>query len=127
MNFRDRPVSCSECDKTFIFTVTEQRRLQESGQDVRDPQSNEIVPPSSCPSCRQRDPKTGRWSGQIKWFNPEKGYGFIVKPNADEIFFHRSQVIDEPLVSLDEGSSVTFEQVSTDRGEEARQVKVESG
>lgn len=126
MNFRDQPVECTVCAKPFIFTVTEQRRLHESGQPVFDPESNEIVALKKCPSCRLRDPETGRWTGRIKWFSHEKGYGFIVKPDANEIFFHRSQVVDEPLVELKEGASVTFEEVETDRGSEARQVRVES-
>ena len=126
MNFRDRPETCSACGKTYFFTVTEQRQLSESGQAVLDPQSNEIVPAANCPSCRLRDPETGRWSGRIKWFSDEKGYGFIAKPDFNEVFFHRSHVVDEPPVSLEEGASVTFEQVSTERGEEARQVQVES-
>jgi len=126
MNFRDQRLTCSVCGKAFVFTVTEQRRLYESGQGVRDPQSDELVAPERCPSCRLRDPETGRLSGHIKWFSYEKGYGFIVKPDANEIFFHRSQVIDEPLASLDEGVAVTFEQVSTEKGDEAREVRVES-
>jgi len=126
MNFRDQPVECTVCGKPFIFTVTEQRRLHELGQPVFDPESREIVAPKKCPSCRLRDPETGRWTGRIKWFSHEKGYGFIVKPDADEIFFHRSQVVDEPLAELKEGASVTFEEVETDRGSEARQVRVES-
>lgn len=115
MNFRDQRLTCEVCGKSFIFTVTEQRKLSESG---------EAVTQTRCPSCRLQDSETGRWLGQIKWFSYEKGYGFIVKPNADEIFFHRSQVVDEPLVSLEEGTQVTFEQVKTDRGSEAQQVKV---
>ena len=125
MNYRDQPVICAVCGKTFIFTVTEQRQLQRSHRDAYDPQTDQIIAPTRCPSCRLRDPETGRWSGRIKWFSYEKGYGFIVKPNADEIFFHRSQVIDEPLVSLQEGAAVTFEQIVTDRGTEAQQVRVE--
>jgi CspA family cold shock protein len=124
MNFRDRLVECTVCGKKFVFTVTEQRQLHESGHAVLDPETNEIVPPEKCPSCRLRDPETGRWTGRIKWFSYEKGYGFIVKPDADEIFFHRSQVIDEPLVELKEGAPVTFEEVDTDRGAEARQIRV---
>jgi CspA family cold shock protein len=72
-----------------------------------------------------RDPESGRWSGRIKWFSLEKGYGFIVKPDAGEIFFHRSQVLDAALDSLQEGATVTFEQIVTDRGTEARKVRVE--
>ena len=100
MNFRDQQLTCTVCGKTFIFAVTEQRKLYEPGQ--------EVVPPANCRNCRTRDPGTGRWSGQVKWFSHERGYGFIVKPNGDEVFFHRSQVVDEL------------------RGPEARQVRAES-
>ena len=126
MNFRDRPATCTSCGKTFIFTVTEQRQLYDSGQIAPEPDTNEFAPPELCPGCRLRDPATGRWSGRVKWFSPEKGYGFIVKSNGEEIFFHRSQIIDGPPVALDEGASVSFELVSTDRGEEAKQVRLET-
>jgi CspA family cold shock protein len=126
MNFRDRLVICTVCGQTFIFTVTEQRRLYQSGQAVYDPSSNEISAEAVCPSCQLQDPETGRWSGKIKWFSAEKGYGFIIKPNFDELFFHRSQVIDEALVLLEDGAPVTFEQITTEKGMEARQVRVES-
>jgi CspA family cold shock protein len=118
MNFRDQQLTCTDCGKEFIYTVTEQRRLHTSGQ--------EIAPPPTCPSCRTRDPETGRWSGHVKWFSHEKGYGFIVAANGDEVFFHRSQIVDEGLISLEEQTPVSFEQVATDRGPEARQVKAES-
>jgi CspA family cold shock protein len=114
------------CGKTFIFTVTEQRKMYESRNRTGEPVSNELVPPANCPSCRLRDPESGRWVGHVKWFSYEKGYGFIIKPDGDEIFFHRSQVVDEPLVSLEDGTAVTFEEAKTDRGAEAKQVKVES-
>jgi CspA family cold shock protein len=118
MNFRDQRVTCSVCEKTFIFTVTEQRQLFRSDQA--------ITPPTQCAGCRARDPETGRWSGQVKWFNGEKGYGFIVQADGGEVFFHRSQVIDTELTALEEGAAVTFELVSTERGPEANQVKVET-
>jgi CspA family cold shock protein len=116
MNFRDKALTCAVCGKRFVFTVTEQRRLFDAGQEIHDP--------TDCPTCRLRDPDTGRWSGRIKWFSYEKGYGFIVKPNSDEVFFHRSQVVDTALESLQEGAAVTFEEVATDRGAEARQVTI---
>jgi len=125
MNFRDRHVSCEACGKTFVFTVTEQRQLFESGKTMLGSDSSEPTAPKECPSCRMRDPETGRWSGSVKWYNAEKGYGFIVKPNSDEVFFHRTKVDSADLESLDEGVAVTFEEISTDRGAEARNVKVE--
>ena len=118
MNFRDKALTCAVCGKRYIFTVTEQRQLFDAGQEVHEP--------TDCPNCRIRDPETGRWSGRIKWFSVEKGYGFIVKPNSDEIFFHRSQLIDAAPESLQEGAAVTFEEVATDRGSEARQVTLAS-
>jgi CspA family cold shock protein len=126
MNFRDRLLTCEVCGKKFIFTVTEQRNIYDSGQAEIHPETGEIVSPSMCPSCGLRDPDTGRWQGRVKWFNVEKGYGFIVMPNAEEIFFHRSQVDEEELSRLDEGVQVSFDQVMTDRGAEAQQVKLES-
>ncbi len=116
MNFRDQQLTCAVCGKAFIFTVTEQRRLYESGQ--------EVVTPEQCPSCRLIDPRTGRGLGRIKWFSYEKGYGFIVKPNGDELFFHRSQVAAESLSSLEEGAQVRFDQVEGGRGPEAHQVEL---
>ncbi len=117
MSFRDQRVTCSVCEKTFIFTVTEQRQLARSGQDV--------APPTQCAGCRTRDPETGRWTGQVKWFSGEKGYGFIVKADGGEVFFHRSQVTDALLTTLEEGTPVTFELVTTERGPEANQIQVE--
>ena len=117
MNFSDQLVTCGVCEKTFVFTVTEQRRLAKSEQDV--------APSSQCAGCRTRDPETGRWSGRVKWFNGEKGYGFIVKADGGEVFFHRSQITDELVTVLEEETPVTFELVTTERGPEANQVQVE--
>jgi CspA family cold shock protein len=126
MNFRDKAVTCEVCGKQFIFTVTEQRKLYQASQNGDQAGKGEITPPTRCSTCRMRDPETGRLHGRVKWFSYEKGYGFIVKPDDDEIFFHRSQVADEPVVALDEGTPVTFDEVMTDRGAEAQQVKVTS-
>jgi CspA family cold shock protein len=136
MNFRDQRLTCTQCGKTFIYTVTEQRKLYESRKNADESSletgsesavSTLVAPPEKCPSCLLYDPETERWSGKVKWFSYAKGYGFIAKPNGEEIFFHRSQVVDEALVSLEEGTPVSFMQVSTDRGLEAQQVEVESG
>ncbi len=118
MNFRDQMLTCETCGETFIWTVTKQRQLHNQGK--------ELEAPSECPTCKQRDPETGRWHGQIKWFSSEKGYGFIAKPDGNEIFVHRSQIIDQDLSELDEGTSVSFDERETDKGSEAIEVKIES-
>lgn len=46
--------------------------------------------------------------GKVKWFNSEKGYGFIIKENYDDIFVHYSQIQDEGFKTLEEGQVVEF-------------------
>jgi len=101
MPYRDTLVTCSACGRTFVWTVTEQRQAEEAGLP--------LVKPELCPADRQRDPLTGRWLGRIKWYSSEKGYGFIVRSDGEEIFFHRSGVLPPGPAFLDEGTPVTFE------------------
>ena len=60
--------------------------------------------------------------GIIKWFNNEKGYGFIIKENYDDIFVHYSQIQDEGFKTLEEGQVVEFELVNGDKGLQAQNV-----
>lgn len=60
--------------------------------------------------------------GKVKWFNNEKGYGFIIKENYDDIFVHYSQIQDEGFKTLEEGQVVEFELVTGDRGLQAQNV-----
>ena len=59
--------------------------------------------------------------GKVKWFNNEKGYGFIIKENYDDIFVHYSQIQDEGFKTL-EGQVVEFELVTGDKGLQAQNV-----
>lgn len=60
--------------------------------------------------------------GKVKWFNNEKGYGFIIKENYDDIFVHYSQIQDEDFKTLEEGQVVEFELVTGDKGLQAQNV-----
>lgn len=60
--------------------------------------------------------------GKVKWFNNEKGYGFIIKENYDDIFVHYSQNQDEGFKTLEEGQVVEFELVTGDKGLQAQNV-----
>ena len=60
--------------------------------------------------------------GKVKWFNKEKGYGFIIKENYDDIFVHYSQIQDEGFKTLEEGQVVEFELVTGDKGLQAQNV-----
>ena len=62
-------------------------------------------------------------NGTVKWFNSEKGYGFIsTDETGDEVFVHFSAIQCEGYKTLDEGQTVTFEIVHGDRGPQASNV-----
>ncbi len=60
--------------------------------------------------------------GSVKWFNPEKGYGFIEKEDGNDVFVHYSAIQEEGFKTLDEGQQVEFEVVEADRGPQATNV-----
>jgi CspA family cold shock protein len=60
--------------------------------------------------------------GTVKWFNAEKGFGFIEVENGDDVFVHFSAIGGEGFKSLDEGQRVEFEVVDGDRGPQAANV-----
>lgn len=47
--------------------------------------------------------------GTVKWFNPEKGYGFISREDGDDIFVHFSEIKMDGYKTLDEGARVSFD------------------
>ena len=114
--YRDQQLACESCGKTFFFTVTEQRRMELEG--------NEIVTPSLCKACRNRDPITGKQHGRIKWFKPQKGYGFIRTESGQELFFHQTRTLETDLSALKEGAEVQFTVEDTPKGTEATQVEL---
>ncbi|WP_096199128.1 cold-shock protein [Bacillus sp. FJAT-45350] len=61
--------------------------------------------------------------GTVKWFNAEKGFGFIEREDGDDVFVHFSAIQSEGFKSLDEGQAVTFEIVEGNRGEQAANVQ----
>ena len=60
--------------------------------------------------------------GSVKWFSPEKGYGFIEKEDGEDVFVHFSAIQEEGFKTLDEGETVEFEVVEADRGPRAANV-----
>ena len=61
-------------------------------------------------------------NGTVKWFNAEKGFGFIEVEGENDVFVHFSAINQDGYKSLEEGQSVEFEVVEGDRGPQAANV-----
>jgi CspA family cold shock protein len=63
-------------------------------------------------------------SGTVKWFNDEKGYGFITPDDGSkDLFVHHSNIMADGFRSLNEGQAVTFEPAEGRKGPEANDVR----
>ncbi|TLS38510.1 cold shock domain-containing protein [Pseudalkalibacillus caeni] len=61
--------------------------------------------------------------GKVKWFNAEKGFGFIEREDGDDVFVHFSAINMDGFKSLEEGQEVQFEIVEGARGPQAANVE----
>ena len=79
---------------------------------ARDGRSDETTPEEG--ALRER--------GRVKWFDAEKGYGFLVRPTGDDLFVHHSEVQGDPS-DLSPNGEVEYEVGRNDRGPNARRVQ----
>lgn len=61
--------------------------------------------------------------GQVKWFDPKKGYGFIIGPEGQDVFVHYSHIQSEGFRTLKDGEPVEYELVQGEKGWQARSVR----
>jgi CspA family cold shock protein len=65
--------------------------------------------------------------GAVKWFDPKKGFGFIIGPEGQDIFVHYTKIEGEGFRVLKDGSQVAYDAEKTDKGWHAsRVIRVES-
>jgi CspA family cold shock protein len=64
-----------------------------------------------------------RETGIVKWFNDEKGFGFIARENGDDVFVHFTAINMEGRRSLQEGQNVSFEVTAGQKGPQAENVE----
>jgi len=136
MSYQDTWVICTKCGAQFVFRIEDQRRQAERGA--------EVTPPELCPSCRgsgrvehrpepqsqprpaaERKPRDattlgpGPHEGSVKWYDPEKGYGFILHSDGEEIFFHRTGIAPGETPRFPDGAQVTYLVEQSEKGPQA--------
>lgn len=63
-------------------------------------------------------------TGKVKWFNAEKGYGFITGEDGKDIFVHYSSINADGYKTLEEGQTVTYDVIESNHGQQASKVTV---
>ncbi|MGB2822448.1 MAG: cold shock domain-containing protein [Phycisphaerae bacterium] len=61
-------------------------------------------------------------TGKVKWFDPKKGYGFIVGEQGQDVFVHYTSIVGDGFRALKDGEVVNYELVQGDKGFQARNV-----
>jgi len=138
MPYQDTWAVCTQCGRRFIFRVEDQRRQSELGEPITPPQlcpscqketrrqgeteqseRTEVAASTQPPGLRGQAPDTGSYEGVVKWFNGEKGYGFIAQRNADDIFFHRTGFSMVEGGEIEEDTPVRYRIEHTEKGPQA--------
>jgi cold shock protein len=115
--------------------------MARAGQGQKGPQITEIlsVDASTAEPARPRGPRPsggGRsferpsgpaqeMDGQVKWYNPEKGFGFVAVEGSKDVFIHRSVLARAGISALDEGQRIRMQVVPGAKGLEATSIEVE--
>jgi CspA family cold shock protein len=142
MNYADTWAE-DEDGKRFIFTVEMKRKLAKAGlpiepsslkelglqseyqaraEPVTRESSSKPVREVNEPEMIQIDPETGKYIGTLKWYNSSRGYGFISRGGGEDIFFHKTSTVGDPL-ELQEGQWVLYDVEERSKGPEATEVE----
>ncbi len=142
MNYADTWAE-DENGNRFVFTVEMKRRLDKAGLPIEPAALKELGLQSKYqaksenekqesvakpaqeinePKMIQIDPETGKYIGTLKWYNSSRGYGFISRGAGEDIFFHKTSTIGDPL-ELKEGQWLLYDVEERAKGPEATEVE----
>ncbi|MCA9897603.1 MAG: cold shock domain-containing protein [Ardenticatenaceae bacterium] len=151
MNYKDQWAT-DEDGNQFVFTVEMQRALEQAGLPIEPSSLAELDMSPSTPAPRpqresapekqsepetsgeeypmpdtiQIDPMSGKYIGRMKWYNNQKGYGFIMRGGGEEIFFHKSNTAED-ISNIQEGQWILYDVEETRKGPEATDVEPYEG
>ena len=108
----DEILYCQRCGISFLWSAEEQA-AQQTGTPSK---------PTQCPGCRQLLPAPPRERGLVKWYNPRKHFGFLVRANDEEIFAHRREL--KGTGHLRTGDLVEFSVGQSPKGPVAQSIRV---
>jgi cold shock protein len=94
-------------DASFADSVVLGSRRCSAGEDGSPPEARRV----------------GLAQGTVKWFSNEKGYGFISRPDGDDVFVHYTAIAGDGYRSLNEGQEVEFDIVDGPKGQQAANVR----
>ncbi len=109
-------VVCQRCGRGFVVTASYREFLGRRGIQVKVP----VI----CMTCFLRTGPVPKRQGEIKWFNPRKQYGFIADREGQEVFLHRTQLLEDNGSTLLEGQAVRFHHHYSHKGPEAWNVEL---
>lgn len=79
---------------------------------------------NSCICTYLRPNHMSKSTGTVKWFNTEKGYGFILNEEGEDVMVHYRSILMEGFKNLREGQTVLFTQVKSEKGWQAAEVEL---
>ncbi len=106
--------------EAVIVKVAEDSIVLEADRGETRTDGNGSTPSAASPDGQAEEPP--REQGRVKWFDAEKGYGFLVRPTGEDLFVHHSEIQGDPS-ALTPNDEVEYEVGRNDRGPNARRVR----
>jgi CspA family cold shock protein len=109
-------VVCERCGNSFILSSNYRDWLARRGVKV--------IRPMLCMTCFMKVGPLPKQRGVVKWFNPNKHYGFISVEEGEDVFFHQRQIIEDDESRTYEGQTAQFHVQHAEKGPQALNVEL---